>query len=249
MFKKLWKIGSALLVVLFMIITLAFTSMKYSGVTCKSVRIEYEADDKITLNKEVIRRMVRKADKDIVGKKFDQIDAEKLEAAVEKQAAVFKAEVFKTVAKDSSSFSGILTVRVKHREPVVRVITSTDSYYLDKYGHRFPVSSTYPAQVLVATGRIDTTYAKEQLLPCVLFITGDEFWNAQIEQVHVEPDGDMVLSPLMGDHLIELGTPEHLEEKFRNMKAFYKQVLANRNWNKYESISLKYTNQVIAKRR
>ncbi|MCE4563271.1 hypothetical protein INQ51_03015 [Maribellus sp. CM-23] len=249
MFKRLWKIGGALLVVLFMIITLAFTSMKYSGVLCKTVRVEYESDDKITLNKEVIRRVVKKTDKDIVGKTFDQIDAEKLEAAVEKQAAVFKAEVYKTVAKDSSSFSGILTVRVKHREPVVRVITSTSSYYLDEYAHRFPVSSTYPAQVLVATGSIDTTYAKEQLLPCVLFITGDEFWNAQIEQVHVEPNGDIVLTPLMGDHLIELGAPDNFQEKFRNMKAFYKQVLANRNWNKYESISLKYKNQVIAKRR
>ncbi|MFV0592578.1 MAG: cell division protein FtsQ/DivIB [Draconibacterium sp.] len=249
MFKKLWKIGGALLVVLFMVITLAFTSMKYSGVACKSVQVEYEPDDKITLNKDVILRAVKKADKDIIGKTFDQIDAEKLEAAVEKQAAVFKSEVYKTVAKDSSSFAGILTVRVKHREPVVRVITSTTSYYLDEFAHRFPVSSTYPAQVLVATGSIDTAFAKEQLLPCVLFITGDEFWNAQIEQIYVEPNGDLVLTPLMGDHLIELGSPENLQEKFRNMKAFYKQVLANRNWNKYETISLKYKNQVIAKRR
>jgi len=65
----------------------------------------------------------------------------------------------------------------------------------------------------------------------------------------VEQDGDLILTPLMGDHLIELGTSDNLQEKFRNMKAFYKQVLANRNWNKYESISLKYNNQVIAKRR
>ena len=43
-----------------------------------------------------------------------------------------------------------------------------------------------------------------------------------------------LLTPLVGDHLIELGTLENYPEKLRNMKAFYKQVMANNNWNKYE---------------
>ncbi len=33
------------------------------------------------------------------------------------------------------------------------------------------------------------------------------------------------------------------------MKAFYTQVLANNNWHKYEKVSLKFKNQVIAKKR
>ncbi|WP_346861594.1 hypothetical protein [uncultured Draconibacterium sp.] len=80
-------------------------------------------------------------------------------------------------------------------------------------------------------------------------MANDEFWDAQIEQVHVEKNGEVVLTPLVGDHIIELGKLDNYEEKLRNMKAFYKQVLADNNWNKYKTVSVKYKNQVIAKRR
>jgi len=33
------------------------------------------------------------------------------------------------------------------------------------------------------------------------------------------------------------------------VKAFYEQVMAQNNWNKYEQISVKYKNQVIAKKK
>ncbi len=248
MFRRLSKIGGVVLLLAFVVATLAFTSMKYAGAPCRSIRIEYEPDDKITLDKDVIRSVLKKTDKEIIGKTFDRINAADLEKELEKQPAILKADVYKTVAKDTT-YSGILTVKVKHRDPVVRIITDSHSYYLDAGANRFPVSSTYPAQVLVATGKIDTTFAATKLLPCILFITNDDFWEAQIEQVHVQGNGDVLLTPLVGDQIIELGSVDDYEVKLRNLKAFYKQVLANRNWNKYESISLKYNNQVIAKRR
>uniref|UniRef100_UPI0032178255 cell division protein FtsQ/DivIB n=1 Tax=uncultured Draconibacterium sp. TaxID=1573823 RepID=UPI0032178255 len=250
MFWKLTKIGGFVLLIVFVLVTLAFTSVKYNNATCQNIEIDYDSEELIHVDKDEIVRLVTSADKKVIGKKFDQINAELLEGAVEKHDAILKAEVYKIVAAtDSLSYKGVLKVKIKHRDPVVRIISGTGSYYLDEFGGKIPVSSKYTANVLVSTGTYDEKYAKEKLLPCVLFMQQDEFWNAQIEQVHVEKSGDVILTPLVGDHFIELGKLDNYEEKLRNMKAFYKQVLASNNWNKYESISLKYKNQVIAKRR
>jgi len=247
--KKLSKIAGVLALIAFLVITLAFTSIKYRNATCSGIDIEYAPDDKIALDKAVIRRIINNADKQIIGKHFDSINTAALEIEVEKHAAILKAEVFEMVASDSTSYKGILTVRVKHREPLLRVITKSGSYYLDEFGYKFPVSNSYPANVLVATGNISEKFAKEQLLPCVSFIENDEFWKAQIEQVYVESDDNVILTPLFGDQLLELGSLDNYQEKLRNMKAFYKKVLANNNWNKYKSISLKYKDQIVAKRK
>lgn len=250
MFRKLTKIAGFLVLALFIVATLAFTSRKYENAVCRNIEIEYEKNEVIRVNKEDIINLVKKADKDILGKTFNQINTVSIEAEVEKHEAILKVEVYEIVATtDSSSYKGVLAVRVKHREPVVRIMSDKESYYLDKFGGRIPISKNYTANVLVSTGNISEKYAKEQLLPCILFIENDEFWKAQIEQVHIEKSGDVILTPLVGDHFIELGTLDNYEEKLRNMKTFYKDVLANNNWNKYKSVSLKYKNQVIAKRR
>lgn len=150
---------------------------------------------------------------------------------------------------EKGSYKGVLVVKVKHREPVMRVITSGGSYYLDKYGMRIPVSSNYATNVLVTTGSISESFAVEQLLPFVMYVENNDFWKAQIQQVHVEEDGDVLLTPLVGGHIIELGDLGNYREKLLIMRAFYKQVLAKNNWDKYEKVSLKYNNQVVAKRR
>ncbi len=249
MLRKLLKLAGYLGFVIFLIITLAFTSYESKNIPCRNIEIEFGNDELIQLSKSEIARMVKVADKDISGKKLEDINTDIIEKEVEKNPVVLKAEVYKVVAKDTSSYKGVVTVRVKHRSPVVRVMSESGSYYLDKFGGKIPVSIHYAANVLVATGYFSEKYAKEELLPFVLFVENDEFWRAQVEQVHVEKNGDVILTPLVGDQVIELGKLDNFEEKLRNMKAFYNQVLANNNWDKYERISLKYKNQVVAKRR
>jgi cell division protein FtsQ len=248
--KKLSKIAGVLALVAFLVITLAFTSIKYRGAsTCSDIQIDYAPDDKIALDKDVIRKIILNADKTIIGKKFDSINTAALELEVEKHAAVLNTEIFEMVAKDSTAYKGVLTVRVKHREPLLRVITGSGSYYLDEQGYKFPVSSSYPVQVLVANGNITKKFAREELLPCVRFIESDEFWRAQIEQIYVESVDNVILTPLFGEQLIEMGSLENYQVKLRNMKTFYKKVMANNNWNKYKTISLKYRDQIVAKRK
>ena len=237
------------MLVIFIIATLAFSSFESKDVVCREIEVDFDNNELIQVNKSELIRLVKAADKEILNKKLTQINSEIIEQAVEKHQAILKAEVYKVIAKDSSSYKGVLAVRIKHREPVVRIMSETAGYYLDEFGGEIPISLNYTANVLATTGYFSKKYAKEELLPFVLYVENDDFWQAQIEQVHVEKDGEMLLIPLVGDHIIEFGKIEDYQRKLQKMKAFYEQVLVKNNWNKYETVSLKYNNQVIAKRR
>lgn len=249
MLKKILKLVGYLLLIVFLAVTLAFSSRESRHVTCSSIQIDFNEDELIKISREEIARLVRAADNQLIGKELKNINAEMIEQEVEKHQTILNAEVYKVIARDSTAYKGILGVRVSHRTPAVRVMSSTGSYYLDKTGEQIPVSANYAARVLVTTGYFSEEFARNELLPFVLFLDENPFWKAQIEQVHVEQNGNVLLTPLVGDHVIELGTLENYPVKLRNLKAFYEQVVARNQWDKYGQISVKYKNQVIAKKR
>ncbi len=249
MIRKIFILTGYLLLAVFMVITLSFAARESNSITCRTVYIEFGENEIIQVSKEEIALLVNKADKQLIGKELNQINTDFIEKEVEKHPAISNAEVFKMITSDSLSYNGILGVRINHREPAVRIMSANGKYYLDASGEKIPLSSSYTANVLVATGDFSEEYARSVLLPFVLYLNDSPFWKAQIEQVHVENGGGVILSPLVGDQIIELGSVDGYPEKMRNLKAFYEQILVQNNWDKYKTINLKYKNQVIAKKR
>lgn len=230
-------------------VTLAFTFAETSSVVCREMTVQYAGDLTVKLDKNEIVRMVRAADNKVIGKKLREINAEEIEKEVNTHHSILKADAYKLVVRDTVGYKGILTIKVKHRTPAMRVMTPDASFYMDSEGVRFPTSTRYSANVVVVTGNVSEHLARESLLPFVLYVSDDDFWRAQIKQIHVDRNEEILLTPLVGNQLIEFGTTEGYREKLRNLMAFYEQVMANNSWNKYERISLKYRNQIIAKKR
>ena len=248
MLLKLAKILGVLLLIIFLVGTLAFTSFEKKEVKCTAIEVSFNNNDPIHISKNDVLRMVNAADKNIIKKRLDQINSETIEESVEKNQAIKEAQVYKIIKNDSGTYNGVLVVKVFHRKPVLRIITDSGSYYLDKEGNRIPASSNYTTNVLVTTGSVSEKFAVEKILPFVLYVEDDDFWHAQIEQINVERGGDVQLIPLVGDHIIEMGSLDNFQRKLQHLKAFYEQVMAKNNWDKYKEISVKFDNQVIAKR-
>ena len=78
-----------------------------------------------------------------------------------------------------------------------------------------------------------------------MYITHDKFLKAQIDQIYVNESGEFELVPRVGNQLIILGSADDLEAKFKKLFAFYKYGLNKIGWNKYNTINLKYKNQVL----
>jgi cell division protein FtsQ len=249
MFRKLLKLTGFLILIIFIVGTFAFTFIESKNIMCTGIEVVFNEDEAINVDKDKLIRLVKATDNKILSKTLDEINSEIIESEIEKIPGILTADVYKLMISEKGSYKGVLVVKVKNRKPVMRVITSTGSYYLDKFGMRIPISLNYATNVLVTTGSVSEKFAVEQLLPFVLYVEDNEFWKAQIQQVHVEEDGDVLLTPLVGGHIIELGDLGNYRQKLQIMREFYKQVLVKNNWDKYEMVSLKYNNQVVAKRR
>lgn len=246
--KKILQVTGWVVLGTFLVISLAFSSREVNDIECREITVKYAGTSPIRLGSRELIRMVRSTDPHIIGKSLSDIDTEAIEAEVGKHKTVLKADAYKTVVRDSTGLKGVVTLKVRHRIPEIRILSSQGNYYMDKSGNKIPASVGYAADVPVATGNISQEYAREELLPLVEFIQDDKFWRAQIRQIHVNGGGDILFTTLVGDQLIEFGPAENMEEKFRNLRAFYDQVLTNNNWNRYDRIIVKFKNQVIAKK-
>ena len=82
-----------------------------------------------------------------------------------------------------------------------------------------------------------------------MLLSEDEFWNQQIQEIHVTPAGELELTPQIGDHIILLGDTSNLTDKLYRMRTFITEGLDQAGWNRYKAIDLRFKNQVIGVKR
>ena len=156
------------------------------------------------------------------------------------------------------SNTGQLSIEVIQRSPLFRVIKQSGaSYYTDDWGFKFPVSSKYTARVPVATGfiidngqeygQIESEMSRE-LLKLFQLLSEDSFWKAQFGQVVITDKGEFELVPRVGNHIVQIGTTDELDDKMKRLKVFYLEGLTRAGWDTYKSINVKYRDQVVCKK-
>ena len=156
----------------------------------------------------------------------------------------------------SVSVSGKVVVRATQRRPIARLYYGTRELYFDEDGAIMPTSSTGNCNVLVTGGdfteplRPDSLNAQVTALWQVArFLDAESRYGDLIDQVYVERDGDLMMVPKLGGHVVELGTADNLDEKFKVLLAFYRKGMPRAGWDTYSRISLKYRGQVVCTKR
>jgi cell division protein FtsQ len=241
-------------------LALSFTGEIRRNTICSKVKVEIRDSllDRF-MTKETILDYIHDLDMKVLGEPVVNINTGQLESYLNEKENIRKSDVYFTA-------NGNLHVIIDQRNPILRVINQKgQSYYIDGEGAIVPLSGNYSSHVLVATGEITESFevARAKWLNCpgkikpgmdlticeiyqlARFIHNDPFWDAQIEQIYVNRNGEYELIPRVGAHLILFGGYENYHEKFRNLKAFYKNGLNNLGWNQYLIINLKYDNQII----
>lgn len=152
----------------------------------------------------------------------------------------------------SVSVSGKVVVRATQRRPIARLFYGDREFYLDADGAVMPVSKVGDCDVLVAGGdfteplRVDSLNSQMlSLLTLARFLDSERKYGGLIDQVYIEKDGDIMMVPKLGDHIIELGPADDIESKFANLMTFYRKGMPRAGWNTYSKISLKFRNQVV----
>lgn len=183
----------------------------------------------------------------VVGKYTNSINLKKIEEQATLDPWVSNVEVY-------VDNNGVLKIEVTERRPVARVFDFRgSSFYMDSTSARMPVIPGGDFNTPVFTNAI---YSKDDSLNRALnakisfmaaLIEKDSFWNAQIQQVIVQPDQSFVLVPCLGkDQKIIFGDTTNAVNKLADLLAFYKQVGPKIGWSFYRRIDLRFKGQIVA---
>jgi cell division protein FtsQ len=222
-----------------------FVYSQRENVRCKTIVVNISPDSPRFMDEEEITQMIEKSGEPIIGHRLFDINIYKLESKLNSYSTLKDVEIYRKAEAHGLSFNGKLIINLAERTPVLRIKSSNDDYYLARDGVQIPVSSKYIERIVIASGIFPDDTIKSNLLKMTDWINQDEFWKAQIEQILIQPNGELLLIPQVGDYIIEFGKPEEYQIKFRNLKAVYQQGFKNFGWNKYKAISVKYQNQVV----
>ena len=241
--KWFWAIPLVTLIALTVVLNV---KGDYKEDLCNSIDIKIDQPEDLPLisEKNVMQWI---APKKLLGERLDKIELSNIEQRIREKPQVKNCEMH-------IDLRGILTIEVEPYLPIARVLVDgAQDYYVSNDGTFFPTSTSYTARVILLSGEyfINKTSMKDDksvnFVSFLKYVDADAFWKAQLTQVTVDNQENMLIVPLLGEHIINFGTPDEVAAKLRRLKVFYKQIYPVKKWDNFSEVSVAYANQVVCK--
>jgi cell division protein FtsQ len=261
--KKIWinRIKLAGTILFWCVLTMtiisgwSFAAKEAEQITCNHVNVIISHQDEMQLiNREQVLALFISNGNDslLIGKPLQQIDISEIERQVKRHELIKHAQVF-------TDLNGELHIHIEQRRPILRVINAyNEHYFIDETGFKMPLSTVFTPHIPVATGYIieryignDSieTFSFQSIFKIATYVDKHDFWKAQIEQIFVNEDNELILIHKLGNHTILFGTTENMESKFEKLLVFYLEGLNRTGWNKYSEIDVRFENQIVARKK
>ena len=252
MFKKLkikkGIIYSGLGLVLLMLIGFVENKQRERRVKNVVISIDHSGNNYFVDEGDIMDLMTLNGTDPIVDKKCRYLDLKEMEMRIK----FFK---FVSDAQVSKDHKGNLNVLVKQKRPIARVIYPNGVHaYIGSDGTTLSTSEKFTSRVVIVEGAYSPKFQEEDFFSTeegkkyfdlLKIVDEDKFWKAQVAEISIDKSGEVTLYPQLGRQTIYLGQPENLELKFRNLGLFYKKIIPVKGWNTYQTVNLKYKNQLI----
>ncbi|MDD2636302.1 MAG: hypothetical protein PHW82_12500 [Bacteroidales bacterium] len=258
--KAVFKIIKWALLLSYLILMLSFVNRKSNSIICSNTNFIIDKPHKF-INETTVNKLLNTNNIKIDSCILNSINFDEIEKILETSPFIKDAEVY-------SKFNGQINIKIKQRNPVMRIITNNNEhYYIDDNCRLMPICDNYTANVIIVSGNISHTfvtsinttdistidksyhYTLRELYNFVNFLNGNELWRNQITQIYINDIKEIELIPRVGNHIIELGNLNDYKFKMGKLEAIYKKGFALTDWNIYSNINLKYSNQVICKKK
>ena len=245
--------------VLYLVIVPVYIAHTTESMPCGGIIISINDSSKYHfVSKREIAGLISKNGTRVIGQPVRDIPLPEIEGRISQLRELRDTQVYTTI-------DGILHVSVDQRNPIMRVIAGGGDYFVDEEGIVVRSKVLYNPRLHIVGGNIritapmlngvsvlDTSIKNsilKDIYVLVNYIDNDDFWSAQIDQIYVDNDDEIDLIPRLGNNVIHLGTTENFKGKLRNLEAFYKKVLPEVGWNKYELINLEFKDQIVCRKR
>lgn len=246
--KKIFVLAAWFLVISGITTLLIAANSKGTEKLCKTLKVTISGTgEKFYIEQDdIIKQAEKISNGSLIGRPISKIRLALLEKALENNQWIKDAELY-------FDRENTLHILVVEREPIARIITSGGtSFYMDSAGKRMPLLEKGSVRLPVVTGFTNAKKftAKDSALlndvkKIVQFIYNNDFWNAQIGQIDITPERKFELVPVIGNHIIKIGSAQNIDEKLGRLLIFYKQVLTKTGFNKYSAVDVQFNGQVI----
>jgi len=233
-----WNYIIGILLLSLVVFLYGFSNMRNSAKKVADISIEFEQGDNLFMDYQMVNKLLIQNGGSAKNLTKSVIDLHNLEANVRSHPMVESVSVYLTV-------DGFLKTKIKQRTPIARVVDNNESYYIDRQAKIMPLSDNFSARVLLISGDVKEEN-NDEIHELVTAILNDEFLKEQIIAIEKTTKNEYVLDTRVGDQKIILGKIENLDQKFKNLGAFYIKTMADSTIYKYDSINLKYNKQVVA---
>ena len=238
MLKKILTYIATAAILCYLVFAFVIIPMLDDNDNCKGIAVNISNNKLGTITNESIEEMLNEEGLHPQGMVIDSVNCSNIENYIKSLTLIKECQVYKTNGK-------MVAIDVVCREPVLKVIDKSGAtYYVDIEGEKIDGISK-PLRLPVASGEIDDTMIEKELLSVVSAIEKDPFWLAQIQQIYFNDKKEAIITPRVGDHIIELGSVKEIDKKLQNLKAFYINGLGAVGWNKYSKLNIKISDKVI----
>jgi len=251
--KRFFQILLFSLFTVLVIALLVYVYLEHEKKPLQQVNIHVaRSSEKGFLDKEEIFNYVENQLNDTI--RLKDIEFKFIEDSLQKNPWVEKIDAF-------TDIDGNLIINIKESEPILRVVNQYGkSFFLDRNGRILPLSIKYTPRLLVANGYIQTNPVKgftnindtvykfsdlKKLLAIDEQIEQFPLLKSLVSEIYLNSNHQFDLIPMIGDQLIRLGDTTNLNDKLENLVLFYKRSLIHGGWDKYKTLSLKYSNQIV----
>ncbi|MCF6359649.1 MAG: cell division protein FtsQ [Cyclobacteriaceae bacterium] len=237
-------------VLLISVLLIGFESAKSNSKVCNDIiiTIDNQLENHFVDDNDILDLITSNGTAIIEGAHFSRLNLREIEQRLTAEAFLNKAEIY-------VDHAGNMMVHVGLRKPMARVVRyNGPDAYIGEDGQILPVSSKYSRRAIIITGEESkelseqvniTEGAYANLYKLIQYIVADEFLKAQIAQIKLLENGEVILYPQVTKQYIEFGKIEDIEKKFKKLRLFYDKILPRNGWNSYSRVNLKYKNQII----
>lgn len=242
---------------------LGFVEHRGGSLPVRSISVEMDLGSGMHfIDRDAIQKEVVQGTGPVIGTPIGEVDETGIEQRLRAIPCIAEADVYHTM-------DGILHVRARQREPIVRVVNADGSgFYIDKDGWTMPLSENYTARVLVVTGQLAEPFAhcnpvnvakgndslvlhthSRAIHTLARTIKADPLWDALFTQAVVDAEGGIALIPCVGMMRVRVGNGTKLAARLEKLRSYYAQGVPQADWRRYSAIDLRFDDQVVCTKR
>jgi cell division protein FtsQ len=231
-----WNYIKGILLLGLVVFLYAFSSHKNNSRSVTKIAVQFSGNENVYITTEMVNKLLIQNQEQLFNLPKDNLDLKEMEFLLESNDMIKSAQVYLTV-------NGEVRTNIEQKQPIARVYSDT-TFYIDEDGLWMPLSPQHSARVPLVTGVVEKEDL-EAVYKMALKIYKDPFLKTYITEIHQNETNEISLKMRLSDFEILVGPLENLDQKIKNLKAFYQKAKKDKVLDIYKTVNLQFDNQVV----